>query len=150
MHAVVSIGTMQNKPSDVHACAQMCLLCIHSLYITYACTLCTQARSDAAVGRTISAHQKSKIALGLNMLAVVLYIVGVALIIAFTSKGVSFSSNSSGAYSGGSYYNGGSYYYYCKYCDLYYYYASCTYGYGYSYSNKYSYYHGGYYSYYCY
>eukprot|EP00731_Ephydatia_muelleri_P006824 Em0003g1072a len=120
------------------------------LFTIPAVMLAGSAKSDASHGRTTSAQQKSKIALGLNVLAVLLYIVGVALIVGLSSKGVSLSSSSSNSgysgYSGYSYYN---YYYYCSYCNDYY--GYCYYGYGYSYADYYSYSYAyyDYYSYYC-
>eukprot|EP00731_Ephydatia_muelleri_P006646 Em0003g894a len=104
--------------------------------------LAGSAKSDASHGRTTSARQKSFIALGLNVLAVLLYIVGVAIIIALSSDGVSLGSSS---YS----YGYGYYYYYCSYCNDYY--GYCYYNYDYSYADYYyySYTYYDYFSYYC-
>eukprot|EP00731_Ephydatia_muelleri_P006655 Em0003g903a len=100
-----------------------------------AVVLAGSARSDASHGRTTSALLKSKIALGLNVLAVILYIV--AIMLAMVLAGVlvvgDFSYSSS---------------YYCSYCNAdlglpcYYSYSysiEFVYHYSYTYSVRYLY-----------
>ena len=53
-----------------------------------------QARTDAADGKTDSALQKSRIALALNIFAIVLYIVVIGLILGLGTKGGASDSSS--------------------------------------------------------
>ena len=103
------------------------------------CCVSVQAKNDAAAGNQTGAKQKGRVALALNIAAVIIHVVGVILIIISVPVGISSTYAASPA-------SPGLHEYYCKYCS--YISPACTYSYSYSsysYSYSYSYYYASYY-----
>ncbi|KAL5487000.1 hypothetical protein EMCRGX_G019552 [Ephydatia muelleri] len=109
-----------------------------------AIALASSAKTDDANGNTAAATQKGRIALGLNIAAVVVYLAILIIIIAVSATNAVSAVNSGLSY---------RYSYYCKFCYTSYlstYYNYCTYSYAFS-SSYYSYYTSyTYYTNYCY
>ena len=128
-----------NYSACMHVFCVVLYIILHIINPTHGSELfsiaCMQARSDASHGRTTSALLKSRIALGLNVLAVILYIVSImlAMVLAGVLVVGDFSYSSS---------------YYCSYCNAdlglpcYYSYSysiEFVYHYSYTYSVRYLY-----------
>lgn len=60
-------------------------------YVTVSILSPPQAKNDAAAGNTVSAQQKGRIALILNIVSVVSYMIGVAIIIGSSVSNVTYS-----------------------------------------------------------